>query len=90
MTKARQIIDDAKELILESDDVNIVDNALLAAHTEILELHTRALACHCECLAMNAENSAAVCLGIGIPYGDAKYYEAMRKWNLIDEKGSPV
>jgi len=54
------------------------------------EIHARALACHCECLGMNAENSLAVCNNIAPPYSDKHYFDIMKKWNLINEKGEPT
>ena len=56
----------------------------IKSHEEALRIHSRVLACHCECLAMNAENCAAVCAGAVNPYNDMQYFEAMRKWELIN------
>lgn len=60
------------------------------AYKSTMETYIRALACHCECLGMNAENSFAICLGKQIPYNDDNYLAALRKWELIDEKGNPT
>lgn len=54
-----------------------------------IETHTRALACFCECSAMNAENALDHYVGRMPTFSDRDYFEVMKKWNLIDDEGSP-
>ena len=60
------------------------------ASMKIYDLHAKAIACHCECMGMNAENAIASCAGKTPPYPDVHFYEVMRKWQLVDEKGTPI
>jgi hypothetical protein len=65
---------------------------LIIDHTIAMNNHARALSAHCECLAMNAENmsSAMVRPDCTPPYSDVHYFEVMKKWGLINEKGEPL
>jgi hypothetical protein len=80
---------------MNEDEEDIIDRQskiVITDHTTVMMIHVRALAAHCECLGMNAEN----CFMMQVrpdsapPYSDVHYFEVMKKWNLIDEKGEPL
>jgi hypothetical protein len=88
--KGIDIINISQYEVEESSCKETIIAASTLCHSQLLEIHSRALAAHCECLAMNSDNCVSASLGAKIQYTEVDYYNVLKKWSIIDEKGKPL